>query len=146
MSALARYESAALHVTICNEISSDLPRVMEIVSPAAGFAESGRQCHGCMRTIERSQRILRIRANCRLSKRGPECLVRVQDAGIGFNADEAERLFEGFYTTKPNGMGMGLAVSRSIIEAHDGRLWAEVNEGCGATFTFSIPAAENGRS
>ncbi len=68
-------------------------------------------------------------------------LLTVQDAGIGFKHDEMDRLFEAFYTTKPQGMGMGLAISRSIIEAHGGRLWAETNQGPGAIFLFSLPAA-----
>ena len=55
-----------------------------------------------------------------------------------------ETIFEAFYTTKPNGMGMGLAISRSIIEAHAGRLWAEANRGRGATFSISLPAAREG--
>jgi light-regulated signal transduction histidine kinase (bacteriophytochrome) len=70
-----------------------------------------------------------------------ETLVSVQDAGTGFKPEEMNRLFEAFYTTKPQGMGMGLAISRSIIEAHGGRLWAEANQGPGATFLFSLPAA-----
>jgi len=66
-------------------------------------------------------------------------LVSVQDAGIGFKTEETDQLFEAFYTTKSQGMGMGLAISRSIIEAHGGRLWAEPNKGPGATFCFSLP-------
>jgi signal transduction histidine kinase len=66
--------------------------------------------------------------------------VRIQDAGVGFLAGTS-RLFETFYTTKPNGLGMGLAICRSIVEAHGGKLWAEHNEGPGATFCFVLPAA-----
>ncbi|CCV15524.1 PAS domain-containing protein [Mesorhizobium sp. STM 4661] len=63
----------------------------------------------------------------------------VRDAGIGFGPEGIERLFEAFYTTKSDGMGIGLSVSRSIIERHNGRLWAQANDGPGATFAFSIP-------
>ena len=63
----------------------------------------------------------------------------VRDAGSGFGLENAERLFDAFYTTKTGGMGIGLSVSRSIIENHRGRLWATLNEGPGATFSFSIP-------
>jgi signal transduction histidine kinase len=63
----------------------------------------------------------------------------VRDAGVGFDPEIANKLFETFYTTKNDGMGVGLSVSRSIIERHDGRLWATRNDGPGATFSFSIP-------
>ena len=65
----------------------------------------------------------------------------VSDVGIGFAAEEAEKLFGAFYTTKKSGMGIGLSVSRSIIESHRGRLWAVPNDGPGSTFCFSIPCA-----
>jgi signal transduction histidine kinase len=65
----------------------------------------------------------------------------VQDAGIGFQAESLEQLFQSFYTTKDDGMGIGLSVSRSIIENHQGRLWATPNDGPGLTFSFSIPCA-----
>jgi signal transduction histidine kinase len=65
--------------------------------------------------------------------------VVVQDAGVGFAPEDLDMLFEAFYTTKRNGMGMGLSVSRSIIESHHGRMWAATNDGPGATFSFSIP-------
>jgi C4-dicarboxylate-specific signal transduction histidine kinase len=68
----------------------------------------------------------------------------VQDAGVGFDPQDSGRLFEAFYTTKSNGMGIGLSVSRSIIESHHGRLWATRNDGPGATFSFSIPRASKG--
>jgi signal transduction histidine kinase len=73
---------------------------------------------------------------------GDSDLVRltVQDAGVGFQSKDANRLFDAFYTTKDGGMGIGLSVSRSIIENHRGRLWATANDGPGATFSFAIPA------
>ena len=64
----------------------------------------------------------------------------VTDAGIGFSDQAIERIFEPFYTSKNDGLGIGLSVSRSIIEAHSGRLWATPNEGPGVTFTFTVPA------
>jgi len=65
--------------------------------------------------------------------------LRVQDAGVGFEPETAERLFDAFFTTKRGGMGIGLSVSRSIIESHRGHLWAARNDGPGATFAFAIP-------
>jgi len=70
---------------------------------------------------------------------GDEVRFKVRDAGVGIDPTAAERLFESFYTTKEDGMGIGLSVSRSIIEAHEGRLWAMPNDGPGATFAFSVP-------
>jgi signal transduction histidine kinase len=63
----------------------------------------------------------------------------VQDSGVGFAPEVAAQMFESFYTTKSDGMGVGLSVSRSIIEANHGRLWATANDGPGAIFVFSIP-------
>ena len=72
---------------------------------------------------------------------GNRVRLSVQDAGIGFDAQTADKLFDAFYTTKSDGMGIGLSVSRSIIESHDGRIRATPNDGPGATFSFSLPAA-----
>jgi signal transduction histidine kinase len=66
-------------------------------------------------------------------------LIAVQDSGIGLQPGSLDHLFEAFFTTKPKGMGMGLAISRSIIEAHGGRLWAVPNDGPGVTFEFALP-------
>jgi PAS domain S-box-containing protein len=72
---------------------------------------------------------------------GDHVRLTVQDSGIGVDPHDLERLFEAFYTTKNGGMGIGLSVSRSIIESHHGRLWAAPNDGPGATFCFSVPRA-----
>src|SRR2546427_3352652 len=66
--------------------------------------------------------------------------VAVQDSGIGIDRQNLEKIFDAFYTTKPQGMGMGLAISRTIIEAHGGTLWATQNEDKGATIQFTLPA------
>ena len=68
-----------------------------------------------------------------------QLLISVSDSGVGFPADESERIFEAFFTTKPQGTGMGLSISRTIVESHNGRLWASANTGRGATFHFSLP-------
>jgi signal transduction histidine kinase len=70
-----------------------------------------------------------------------QLLISVSDSGIGFSGDESERIFEAFFTTKPQGTGMGLSISRRIIASHSGHLWASPNAGRGATFQFVLPPA-----
>jgi signal transduction histidine kinase len=67
--------------------------------------------------------------------------VAVTDHGRGFAPEHAEKLFAPFFTTKPEGMGMGLSICRSIVEFHGGRLWAQPNPGGGSVFSFTLPAA-----
>ncbi len=80
-------------------------------------------------------------SRCRISQRneGDRVHLTVRDVGVGLPADHLDSVFEAFHTTKSGGMGIGLFVSRSIIERHRGRLWATPNDGPGATFSFSVP-------
>jgi signal transduction histidine kinase len=71
---------------------------------------------------------------------GEQVLIAVRDSGVGIEPQLIDNLFNAFFTTKPNGMGMGLSISRSIIEAHGGRIWATRNSGAGATFQFTLPS------
>jgi len=93
-----------------------------------------------MREVPPVRRRMVIRATADHRDDGPWAIVAVEDAGVGFGEAEAPRLFEAFYTTKPGGMGMGLSISRSIIDSHRGRLWATANVDHGATFHFALPA------
>jgi PAS domain S-box-containing protein len=89
-----------------------------------------------MNTVDDRPRELLIRTE---REEGDCVRLSVKDAGVGFDPQTTDRLFEAFYSTKNDGMGVGLSVSRSIIENHQGRLWAVLNDGPGATFSFSVP-------
>jgi PAS domain S-box-containing protein len=99
-----------------------------------------RNASDAMKTVHDRPRELLIRTE---RGEGDRALVSVKDAGTGFDPQSMDKLFQAFYTTKSDGMGIGLSVSRSIIEQHDGRLWATLNDGPGATFSFSIPGTAN---
>jgi PAS domain S-box-containing protein len=93
-----------------------------------------------METVDDRPRILHVRSQRHGAK---EVIVEVRDSGVGLTSPD--QVFETFFTTKPNGMGMGLAVCRSIVEAHEGRLWASQPEGPGAVFSFTLPASSHTR-
>ena len=95
-----------------------------------------------MKDVDDRPRELQVRT---ARDEGDRVCLTVQDAGVGFDVEDLDRLFDAFYTTKSNGMGLGLSVSRTIIESQGGRLWAARNEGPGATFAFSIPCAFAGQ-
>jgi PAS domain S-box-containing protein len=96
-----------------------------------------RNASDAMSAVESRPRELRIKTK---REEGDSVWLTVQDVGVGFEPDAMDKIFQAFYTTKDDGMGMGLSISRSIIESHRGRLWAKKNDGPGATFCFSIPS------
>jgi len=92
-----------------------------------------------MREVPPVRRRMVVRATVEQREDGPWAVVAVEDTGVGFGEAEAPRLFQAFYTTKPGGLGMGLSISRSIIDSHRGRLWATANPAHGATFHLALP-------
>src|SRR5262249_49104876 len=144
--ALARHESEQRRVPLPPDLPETLPAVLgdrvQLQQVLLNLVANGMEASS---DVEESRRVLTV-AGHRASRDGtPEVVVSVHDAGVGITAEQASRLFEAFYTTKPEGMGMGLAISHSIIVAHGGRLWVEPNDGPGATFLFSLPEADAGR-
>jgi signal transduction histidine kinase len=89
-----------------------------------------------MNRVTGSRRELLIRSR---EHGADQILVTVEDSGIGIEPEHVGRLFDAFFTTKPNGMGMGLAICRSIVEQHGGCIWATRNFGAGSTFQFTLP-------
>ena len=137
--ALALSDLQRNRVVLRSELAEDLPPVMgDRVQLQQVTLNLLRNASDAMVDVQDRPRQLLIRTRQEADDR--VCL-SVRDAGCGVNPQDFERLFEPFYTTKSGGMGIGLSVSRSIIEKHQGRLWAEPNDGPGATFSFSIPCA-----
>jgi C4-dicarboxylate-specific signal transduction histidine kinase len=95
-----------------------------------------------MGAVSDRARVLRIRTEGQSSG---NIVVLVQDSGVGVDPELPNRMFEAFYTTKVQGIGMGLTISRSIIEAHGGRLWAVANDGPGSSFRFALPTDAGGK-
>jgi signal transduction histidine kinase len=98
-----------------------------------------RNASDAMAAVDDRPRQLLIRTQ---DEDGDRVRVSVRDAGVGVDPQNMTKLLDAFYTTKSDGMGIGLSVSRSIIERHHGRLWAESNDGPGVTFLFSIPVSQ----
>jgi signal transduction histidine kinase len=119
------------------ELADDLPPVtgdrVQLQQVILNLLRNGSDA---MKDIEDRPRQMVIRTEL---QEGDLVRLTVRDAGSGFERHGVDRVFEAFYTTKSDGMGVGLSVSRSIIENHHGRLWAEPNVGPGATLSFTIP-------
>jgi C4-dicarboxylate-specific signal transduction histidine kinase len=126
------------HVTVQTEYAEDLPAITaDRVQLQQVILNLLTNAADAMSDVRDRQRRVTIRTS-RDGERG--IVLSVHDVGAGIAAD-AEEVFQPFFTTKTNGMGIGLSVSRSIIESHGGRLWAAANVDGGATFSFSIPVA-----
>ena len=126
-------------VILRHELADDLPPITgDRIQLQQVILNLLRNASDAMSTVDDRPRELLIKTE---RDEGNRVRLRVKDAGVGFQPQDAEKLFEAFYTTKDDGMGIGLHVSRSIIEAHHGRLWATANDGPGATFSFAIPCS-----
>ena len=129
-------------VVVRMELADTLPRVTgDRIQLQQVILNLLRNAADAMSSTDDRPKILLVR-----TERDKENQVRlsVRDSGIGFTPQTAEKIFEGFYTTKTDGMGIGLSVSRSIIEAHGGRIWATANDGPGSTFSFAVPCIPEG--
>jgi PAS domain S-box-containing protein len=140
--ALSLSELQRNRVILRSELADDLPLITgDRVQLQQVILNLLRNASDAMSTVHDRPRELLIRTE---QDEGDRVLLSVKDAGIGFDPRTADKLFETFYTTKNNGMGVGLYVSRSIIESHQGRLRGTLNDGPGATFSFSIPRRPHG--
>ena len=137
--ALSLSELQRNRVIVQSELADDLPSITgDRVQLQQVILNLLRNASDAMAGVHDRPRQLLIRTE---REGGDRVRVTVRDAGTGFDRQSMDKLFDAFYTTKSDGMGIGLSVSRSIVERHHGRLWAEPNDGPGATFSFSIPCA-----
>jgi signal transduction histidine kinase len=139
--ALLQRELASHQVALRTELALTLPMILgdrvQLQQVIINLAMNGMEA---MQSATDRPRELVIRSHL---DEAQHVLVSVTDYGLGIAAENADRLFDAFFTTKSSGMGMGLSICRSIIEAHDGLLWATANEPHGATFQFTLPINAN---
>jgi C4-dicarboxylate-specific signal transduction histidine kinase len=140
--ALSLSELQRSRIVVRSELPDDLPHVIgDRVQLQQVILNLLRNASEAMSGVDDRPRELLIRTE---RDEGDGVRLSVRDVGVGLDPKSADNLFRAFYTTKSGGMGIGLSVSRSIIEKHRGRLWAAPNDGPGATFAFSIPPASEG--
>lgn len=141
--ALAQSEARRKHVSLTRQLKDDLPRVrgdrVQLQQVILNLIING------LEAIAKNQGGARELSVSSDVNQENNVIVAVKDSGEGLDTANLERVFDAFYTTKPEGMGMGLAISRTIIESHGGRLWATPNSPKGAVFQFTLSTAtENG--
>jgi signal transduction histidine kinase len=131
-------EATKLEVSVRTELAANLPQVMgDRVQLQQVLMNLMMNSVDAMKDVN-GARELRIQ-----SQRGGDgqVLISVTDTGVGLPPQQVDNIFDAFFTTKPNGTGMGLRISRSIVESHGGRLWAGDNSPRGAGFHFTLPSA-----
>ena len=134
MTVLLRNEAIRYSITIDAELEADVPNILaDRVQLQQVFMNLMLNAIEAMKDIGGE-----LRMRSRLNPEG-QLVISISDTGVGLPADNTERIFEAFHTTKPQGTGMGLAITRSIVESHGGRVWATANQGSGATFHFTLP-------
>jgi len=140
--ALSATEIQRNGVTLRQEYADNLPPALgDRIQVQQVILNLLRNAADAMSKVDDRPRELLVRTE---REEGNRVRLSVKDSGVGFTPQFADKMFEAFYTTKTGGMGIGLSISRSIIEAHQGRLWATRNAGPGCTFSFAIPSALQG--
>ena len=136
--ALARSEVHRHGVVVETHLAAEVPRMLgDRIQLQQVLLNLVMNAIEAMSGVGAGPRVLRVSAEPVATT---DVLIAVRDAGPGLDLQSLDRLFDAFYTTKPQGLGLGLAISRRIIEAHGGRLWATPNPGPGATFQLTLPA------
>jgi signal transduction histidine kinase len=137
MVVLLRGEAMKSSIVVRTELEADTPLVLAdrvqlqqvLMNLMLNGIDAMKEANGARELAIKSQRA-----------ENDHVLVRVSDTGLGLPPQQADQLFNAFFTTKPHGTGMGLSISRSIVESHGGRLWAANNSPRGASFSFTLPA------
>ena len=136
MIVLLRSEATRYSISVRTELAADLPQVMAdrvqlqqvMMNLMMNGIDAMKDVDGTRELTIKSQRA-----------ENEQLLVSVSDTGVGLPPQQADQIFNAFFTTKPHGTGMGLRISRSIVESHGGRLWAADNSPRGASFYFTLP-------
>jgi C4-dicarboxylate-specific signal transduction histidine kinase len=138
--ALADRQASRNNVSVVTELTAELPPVLgdriQLQQVILNLMLNGIEAMAGV-----SDRLRRLRIRSQVQEAG-QVLVSIEDSGIGVNAEIMSRLFEPFFTTRSQGIGMGLPISRSIVEAHGGRLWAESTVNQGSVFQFTLPSGD----
>jgi signal transduction histidine kinase len=133
---LLRSEASGYAVSIRTDLAADLPKItadrVQLQQVLMNLMLNG------IEAMKETGGVLTVKTG---RGEGGQVLISVSDTGVGLPAGRTDEIFNAFFTTKPQGSGMGLAISRSIVESHGGRLWATSHDGRGATFHFTLPTA-----